>query len=102
MRIGFPIIQNKDRKNRNKSISESIDFNELSNRSYCETPRKPEDYFEKELIRLESELDDYEIKALNSKNLEFKSYKIFLEGIACLVKQKIPVLGLKIIRGIHG
>lgn len=94
MKKGFPNIW-KNSRPRDSSPEQLLKFT-------CETPHKSEDIIEKELARLEIELDSSEISALNSKSYDFEPYKGYLESIALLVKQKNPVLGFKILRGVHG
>ncbi|OMJ84720.1 hypothetical protein SteCoe_14110 [Stentor coeruleus] len=94
MKKGFPNIW-KNSRPRDSSPEQLL-------KPTCETPHKTEDIIEKELARLEIELDSSEISALNSKSYDFEPYKGYLESIALLVKQKNPVLGFKILRGVHG
>ena len=75
---------------------------EDSIRLSTETPHRFEDHLEKELNRLETELDSYEITNLNSSVKDHMAYRNYLQGVALALKKSKPFLSIKILRGISG
>ena len=103
MKTWFPNIWKKEVKARKQKYpSLSVDLNDYHSRFSSETPHKQEEILEKELNRLDSDLDASEIQALNSNVIDFHYYKTYLEGIAAIIKHKSTPISLKIYRGVHG
>ena len=75
---------------------------EDSIRVSAETPHRFDDHLEKELNRLESELDSYEITNLNTPTKDHIAYRNYLQGLALALKKSKPFLSIKILRGVSG
>lgn len=75
---------------------------EDSIRVSAETPHRFDDHLEKELNRLESELDSYEITNLNTQTKDHIAYRNYLQGLALALKKSKPFLSIKILRGVSG
>lgn len=98
MKKGFPSLGKKPKIYQTET---AYDLNDSIIKLSCETPHKLEEKLDKEVSRLDAQLDSYEISTLNT-NKDFTPYKFYLQGIAQVLKKKQPIISAKLLRGITG
>ena len=98
MKKGFPYLGKKTKIYQTETVN---DLNDSLFKLSCDTPHKIEEILDRELSRLDTELDSYEISTLNSSK-DFNPYKYYLEGIALVLKKKQPIISAKVLRGVIG
>lgn len=104
MKNTFPSLGKRGKHDKDR-VWDAIDTSDAYNRQNAETPHRVEEFIEKELIRLDAELDEREIKFFNSSALDYKDYKCYkeyLEGLSAVLRQKSFKLAGKVLKGVHG